>query len=110
MTPEDRFQKALLIGAKASPFSGPVTVLINGNAIEVPRCQVDVGTNKSKHDEFGIEQVQTITAHVPKSLVRLRPDEGRDAIRYGETDYKIVNVEGSAAYSPFWVIDGEAPL
>lgn len=119
MTPAERFKKMLLVGANASPFAAALVVAMDGRTIDVPGCLIESGTNAAKLEEFDIEHVRTISAHIPKlragaatptlTLPRM-PIIAKDALRYQGRVYKITAVEGADDVSPVWVVEGSAPL
>jgi hypothetical protein len=116
MSPQERFRAAVLRGMKASPFAAGVIVLMAGARHHVSGAVVSSGDNKAKAEEFGLEHLRTLDAHLPKlradgqPMLPRRPDAALDAVEYLGRNYKIESVEGEDAASPVWVIHATCPL
>lgn len=109
MTPQERFQKAVLRGMAASP-SGGVVVLIYGSTRHTCKgCIVASGDNKAKADEFGLEHQRTLDVHIPKTALPRKPGI-KDLIEYQDRRYTLNSIKGDDALSPVWVVSATAPL
>lgn len=109
MTSQERFQAAVIRGMAASPFTGSLTVLMDGRSIVV-NCLVDEGTNKVEVEEFGVEAERVIKAHIPKTALPRQPSTDLDAVIYKGRTYKLRPVAGAVDASPVWVVEGRSPL
>lgn len=112
----DQFRAAHLRGMQASPFTGTIVVMMDGQSIEVTGCVVHAGTNGSKLEEFEVDHLRTLTVHIPRhkannapTLPRA-PQIGRDAIRYRGAGYKVADVRGQHDVSPVWVVTANNPI
>ena len=103
------FQKAMQRGRAASPFTGEVTVIMGATRHRVCGL-VSSGDNKAQVDEFGLEHVRTLEAHLPKCRLPRRPDASLDAVEYLGRSYKLASIKGGDACSDVWVISAVAPF
>lgn len=94
---------------QASPFTGKLTVLMDGRRIEVD-CLVDEGTNKVEVEELGVEAEYVISAHILKTLLPRQPNIDLDAVIYKGRPYKLKPVAGDVDASPVWDIEGRSPI
>lgn len=102
------FQKFMTQGMAASPFTGSLTVLMDGKRIEVS-CLVDEGTNKVEVEELGAEAEYVIKAHILKSMLPRQPDIALDAVIYKGRSYKLRPMAGDVDASPVWAVEGRSP-
>ena len=115
MTAAERFKAAHLRGMAASPFTGAVTLLLDGEEYDFAGCLVKSGDNKAEAEEWGLEHQRTLQVQLPKlcrgvEVLPRRPDVSKDALRYQGRDYSLASVSGDDDCSPVWVIDATAPL
>lgn len=114
LTRQDLFKNAVLRGIAASPFSSttaaPLIVLVGATRTSLAGCQVKVTDNKAKAEEWGIDHVFMITAHIPKVFLATQPRVDLDAVEYQGRQYKLASSAGDEAHSPVWTITGSCPV
>lgn len=104
-----QFQKSVLRGMGASPFSSSVVLIYGGTRHTCPGCVVGSGDNKAKADQYGLEHERTLDVHIPKSTLTRAP-EIKDLIEYKGRKYTLNSIEGHDDFSPVWVVSASAPL
>lgn len=114
MSLQERFAAAMKRGMAASPFAStddvPLFLILGGTRIRLSGCLVEVGDNKAKADEWGIDHVFTIDAQIPKSLVPTQPRVDLAALEYQGRQYKLNATSGDEEHSPVWVVAGTCPV
>lgn len=97
----------------ASPFAttaaAPLILIVGSTRTPLAGCNIKVEDNKAQADEWGIDRVFTVTAHIPKTLLPTKPRVDLDAVEYQGRRYNLTSASGDEAYSPVWVIAGSSP-
>jgi len=113
VTPQERFKAAVSRGMAASPFATtsrePLILITGSTRTPLAGCIIDVGDNKAQADEWGIDHVFTLDAHIPKSLLAAKPRVDLDAVEYQGRRYNLTSASGDEAHSPVWVIGASSP-
>lgn len=98
----------------ASPFAStsaaPLILIVGSTRTSLAGCVIATGDNKAKAEEWGIDHVFTIKAHIPKAQVATQPRVDLDALEYQGRQYKLNMTSGAAAHSPVWIVGGTCPV
>ena len=81
MTPQERFQKAVLRGMAGSHAGGSVIMIYGSTRHVCHGCVIGSGDNKAKADQYGLEHQRTLEVHIPKSTLPREPSI-KDLIEY----------------------------
>jgi hypothetical protein len=113
-TPQEMFKQAVARGMAASPFASttaaPLILITSAGRKTLVGCTIEEGDNKAHSEEWGVAQVHTIAAHIPKTILSTAPSLTHDALEYQGRRYTLLSVSGQAAHSPVWVVEGSSPL
>lgn len=114
MTRQERFQKAVMRGMKASPFASQGNTLIylrhSGTRIELKGSLVSESTNSLEITQEGAMPEHVLDCHIDKTKLSFRPDDELDRLEFKGRVYKFTLESGDEDVSPVWCLEGRSPM
>ena len=99
---------------KASPFTttSAIPLYLMRGTVRTPLvgCAIEYNCSTAPFDETGIKPGHTLDVHIPKTLVKVKPNHELDALEYQGRSYKFQPVTGTEPFSPVWVIHAFSPI